>query len=341
MSPTTQDPPLCCLVVCHNEESRLPHVLAHALAWADEILVVDKGSTDRTAEIARRHGDRVVVLQVPFVAQGDDDMVTWCQQARADWIFGLTCSEIPTRGVITASRTLIREPDVDLVYVPRRIYSFGHHHPTSPWSISYYPFLFHRQRAIIRNIIHDQFTARDPSRTRRIPYDPSCCVFHFTHASAHGFLTTVTSYAQVEVSRLPADAIPGRLVHSFAEIRRAIPGILRCGRQGPMILAAWCLYHFAVALHAMERAEGVPVQERYRLEKTRLLEHEWGIPGAPPLAPMTMEAVAPMAARFPALIRLTCLMCITVLLVAFPSYLMDFLRRCGRWAARRLTGRAS
>lgn len=42
-----------------NEERNLPDCLA-SLAFCDEIVVVDNGSTDRTAEIARRAGARVV-----------------------------------------------------------------------------------------------------------------------------------------------------------------------------------------------------------------------------------------------------------------------------------------
>jgi glycosyltransferase involved in cell wall biosynthesis len=45
-----------------NEERSLPCVLADLpREWVDEVLVVDNGSTDRTAEVAERAGARVVV----------------------------------------------------------------------------------------------------------------------------------------------------------------------------------------------------------------------------------------------------------------------------------------
>jgi hypothetical protein len=43
-----------------NEESALPAVLAELPVGVDEVLVVDNGSTDRTAEVARAAGARVV-----------------------------------------------------------------------------------------------------------------------------------------------------------------------------------------------------------------------------------------------------------------------------------------
>jgi glycosyltransferase involved in cell wall biosynthesis len=51
--------PVSAIVLTKNEEEMLPGCL-ESLAWADEILVVDSFSTDRTVEIARRAGARVV-----------------------------------------------------------------------------------------------------------------------------------------------------------------------------------------------------------------------------------------------------------------------------------------
>lgn len=47
------------LILTKNEEINLPHCLA-SLAWCDDIVVLDSGSTDRTVEIARDFGARVV-----------------------------------------------------------------------------------------------------------------------------------------------------------------------------------------------------------------------------------------------------------------------------------------
>ena len=51
--------PVSVLVLTYNEEDNLPRCLA-SVAWADDVLVVDSFSTDRTVEIARMHGARVV-----------------------------------------------------------------------------------------------------------------------------------------------------------------------------------------------------------------------------------------------------------------------------------------
>ena len=47
------------LILTKNEEANLPRCLA-SVAWSDDIVVLDDGSSDRTVDIARQHGARVV-----------------------------------------------------------------------------------------------------------------------------------------------------------------------------------------------------------------------------------------------------------------------------------------
>ncbi len=50
---------LSVVIITFNEEAMLPACL-DSVAWADEILVVDRGSGDRTLEIARSRGAKVI-----------------------------------------------------------------------------------------------------------------------------------------------------------------------------------------------------------------------------------------------------------------------------------------
>ena len=55
-------PRISLCMIARDEEENLPLSLESARGLADEMIVVDTGSEDRTAELARRQGARVVVF---------------------------------------------------------------------------------------------------------------------------------------------------------------------------------------------------------------------------------------------------------------------------------------
>jgi len=54
-------------IITHNEERNLPRAI-ESLRCADEIVVIDSGSNDRTVEIAEKLGARVVECPWPGYA---------------------------------------------------------------------------------------------------------------------------------------------------------------------------------------------------------------------------------------------------------------------------------
>jgi len=76
-------------VITLNEERNIRAAL-ESLFWADEIIVVDSNSTDRTVEIAREFTTEVHVRQWP----GYSAQKTFAAEvARHDWIFNLDADE--------------------------------------------------------------------------------------------------------------------------------------------------------------------------------------------------------------------------------------------------------
>ena len=77
-------------LVAQNEQQNLPRVLASVQGIADEIVVVDGGSTDRTQEIARQFGATVSLR--PFTNHADQKNYA-ASLASHDWIFLLDADE--------------------------------------------------------------------------------------------------------------------------------------------------------------------------------------------------------------------------------------------------------
>ena len=110
-------------IIARDEEARLPACL-ESVAWADEIVLVDSGSTDRTVEIALAAGARVVSNPWPgFAAQRNVAL----EHARGEWVLELDCDERVTPALADELRAFLAAPPAhtDMVAIPLRHRLFG------------------------------------------------------------------------------------------------------------------------------------------------------------------------------------------------------------------------
>jgi glycosyltransferase involved in cell wall biosynthesis len=123
-------PKISAYILTYNEAEKIAAAVSSVL-WADEIVVVDSASTDRTAEIATALGARVV--NVPFNGFGDlrNRAIEACAN---EWIFSLDADERCTEEVRDEILALIEgSPAHDVYRVPRKSFMMGRWIKGSGW----------------------------------------------------------------------------------------------------------------------------------------------------------------------------------------------------------------
>ncbi len=104
-------------IITRNEEANLGRTLG-SVAWADEIVVVDSGSHDRTEEIARSFRSRFFLEEWKgFAAQKNSAL----EKCSCDWILSLDADEVLSDELAKEVWELLEgEPLFDGYALPRR-----------------------------------------------------------------------------------------------------------------------------------------------------------------------------------------------------------------------------
>ena len=135
--------PLSAVLITRNAAAVLAPCL-ESLAFADEIVVVDSGSSDGTAEIARRYGARLV--QKEWLGFGRQKQYA-VDQARHDWVLCLDADETVSPQLAASIQAALAAPVSPVYRMARRNRFLGrwlsHGEGYPDWS----PRLFNRMNA--------------------------------------------------------------------------------------------------------------------------------------------------------------------------------------------------
>jgi glycosyltransferase involved in cell wall biosynthesis len=180
-----------------NEERNIEACL-QSVQWADELLVVDSGSTDRTVELARKHTDRVIT--VPWMGYGPTKNQA-LGLVSGDWVLWLDADERVTPELAGEIRGVLQSGDQGIAAyaMGRRAYFLGRWIRHSGWYPSRVTRLFRKSAGrFTEQHVHEQLLV-----------DGGVAVLHgdllhFTDPDLHHYFAKFNRYTTLAAQDLEA-----------------------------------------------------------------------------------------------------------------------------------------
>jgi glycosyltransferase involved in cell wall biosynthesis len=189
------------IIIAGNEENNIAECL-ESVSWADEIIVVNSGSTDRTVEIARNYTTRVYVHKWEGYAAQKSYALSL---ASNKWVLSIDADERVSPELKCEIENLDIE-GADGYKIPRRNYFLGRVIKSCGWYPDYQLRLFKKSRTRVTNRqVHEGFFV--DGRVEKLKND----LIHYTHMTITGTLSKINEYSTLQA----AEKAPRKKVHAY------------------------------------------------------------------------------------------------------------------------------
>jgi glycosyltransferase involved in cell wall biosynthesis len=143
--------PITVVIPTFNEGDQIAECVQH-LAWADEVIVADGGSTDATVAAARAAGATVVDVPGRTIAAQRNVAIG---QARNIWVFALDADERIGSRLAEELARVARQPAHEAYAVRRRNVYLGRVMTHAGWGNSWAVRFFRRERRFVERRVHE------------------------------------------------------------------------------------------------------------------------------------------------------------------------------------------
>ncbi len=193
------------IATIYNEEKRIEKFLK-ALSWCDDIIIINKGSTDSTADYCK--GSTINLLNFPYTDNDGDLSKEAIKQAKHDWIACVVASDVIDYSLIKKVNQLISQEEFsyNTINVPFRNFILGMDIKGSPWHGKPLKRYFFRKSSLnFSNIVHHevQFDENSVYELKDGGY-----VYHLSHQSVESQNERHIRYTKREAQNLVDQKVP-------------------------------------------------------------------------------------------------------------------------------------
>lgn len=199
-----------------------------ALRFADEVIVVDKSSTDETPAIAALYADRVIT--VPWSPTADDTRAFALAQCTYDWIVFADDDECFSPEAVRFIEAELTAPRADIYSLLRREYVLGTHDERAYYWPEHHVRLFRRGAVEFSATIH-ACVVPCTDRVQHVVADAGACIHHLSHQNVAQWIEKANRYTscidRAQLDHAGTDLIDfahARIDHWIGRTRDATPG---------------------------------------------------------------------------------------------------------------------
>jgi glycosyltransferase involved in cell wall biosynthesis len=240
-----------------NEEKRIAFTLK-TLQWCDEIIVLDKQSTDNTREIAAKFNAKVFIQENSSKYEVSElDFLKYCT---SEWIVIFTASDIihPKLAQIIKELADRKEFEYDFIQVPFYTYILGIDSERSPWHTELKSYVYRNGALEInKDGVHDavRFTS---NRIYKLKKSKEHCIYHLTHETVDTMMERHTRYWRGEAFLFHDASLKEPLKKAIKEFLKVIfrwKSFLM-GWDGIMLSFAFLSYFMMSFVYKWEKKRG-------------------------------------------------------------------------------------
>jgi glycosyltransferase involved in cell wall biosynthesis len=183
---------LSVVTITLNEEKKIERCL-RSVAWADERIVVDSFSRDRTVECARRLGAKVVQYEYPGSTR---QMVRGIEKARGDWILFLDADEEVSPELAAEIQQILKQgTECTGFEILRRPRAFGRWLEHGGWFPDWQFRLIRKDSYTVNHAeVHGGFSSHGTHARL------TGAVYHYTYDTIAAYVTRMNEYTSLEVA---------------------------------------------------------------------------------------------------------------------------------------------
>ncbi|MDQ6764250.1 MAG: glycosyltransferase family 2 protein [Bacteroidota bacterium] len=174
-------------IITLNEEKNLDRTLQSVKAIADEIIIIDSGSTDKTFEIAQKHNAKFIFHKWEGFGKQKNFAIEQCS---GEWILLIDADEVLSEELINRIK-FIKENEIEkkVFKINRCSICFGKLLKHGGWSNQYAIRLWKKGAVMVNdNLVHEEFLTKE--EIHKIPEK----IYHYTYNTLDDYFVRFNKY---------------------------------------------------------------------------------------------------------------------------------------------------